>query len=165
MFKKMEDDAEEVSEDENGRIHSGRIKAFKLAFKKIVKAYLLYELWKFRGSNGIIDLPYSNTFYFDSNDMVDSGGGSSLEPSGTRSRHVQKAESVYLKKEQELKKETRKYKVGVSLGKSLRNSGCQWKFVRKTEYEKLWLLLAKPLFLVVVSRTLIETCLKQAPLI
>ncbi|KAL6580036.1 hypothetical protein OROMI_008060 [Orobanche minor] len=57
-------------------------------------------------------------------------------------KHVQNAEIVYLKKEQERKKEMRKYKVGVSLGKSLRNSGYQWKFVRKTEYEKLWLLLA-----------------------
>ncbi|KAL6563026.1 hypothetical protein OROHE_005613 [Orobanche hederae] len=45
-----------------------------------------------------------------------------------KEEHVQKDEIVYLKKEQESKKEMRKYKVGISLGKSMRNSGCQWKF-------------------------------------
>ncbi|KAL6528970.1 hypothetical protein OROMI_028856 [Orobanche minor] len=73
MFKKTEDefedgfsddgeeqnegfDAKEVSEDENGRIHSGHvqfpegIKAFILAFKKIVKAcqsaFSKFQLWE-----------------------------------------------------------------------------------------------------------------------
>lgn len=61
------------------------------------------------------------------------------------------AESVHLKKDQERKKEMRKYKVGLSLGNSMINLGCQQNFVRKTDYEKLWRLTGYTFLLVAVS--------------